>query len=266
MTLWFATILGLVQGLTEFLPISSTAHLRIVPLLFGQNDPGAAFSAVIQLGTLLAVIVYFAKDLFVEIPKAMVKDPSSPMGKLPWFLVVGSIPVAVAGFAGRSFIEGDARSIYVVAAALIFVGGLFFVVEKVGAKNRSMGEITLKDVLIIGLAQACALIPGVSRSGSTIAAALFLGVRRSDAARFSFLLGIPAIGGAGIFELKAALDEFGDNSALPLLVGALAAFASGYVAIRWLLRFLSSNSLVSFGLYRIAVGLMLLVAAAANFI
>jgi undecaprenyl-diphosphatase len=264
MELWFAAVLGVVQGLTEFLPISSTAHLRIVPELLGQPDPGAAYSAVIQLGTLLAVVVDFARDLFVTMPAAMLRDRSSPDARLPVYLIAGTIPIVILGLTLKDFIVGDARSLYVVAGALVGVGALFFVAEHFGSKHRPMVEIALADALIIGMAQACALVPGVSRSGATIAAALFLGLRRSDAARFSFLLGIPAIAGAGIYELRDALEVVGEGAWMPILVGTAFAAVSGYAAIAWLLRFLGRHSLAPFGAYRIALGILLLALCAAG--
>lgn len=266
MALWFAAVLGVLQGLTEFLPISSTAHLRIAPELFGQPDPGAAYSAVIQLGTLLAVIVYFARDLFITMPTAILRDRSSPDARLPLYLIVGTVPIVVLGLSLEDLIVGDARSLYVVAAALIGVGLVFFAAERFGKKERGMAAIAMRDALIIGLAQGCALVPGVSRSGATIAAALFLGLRRSDAARFSFLLGIPAIAGAGLYELKDALAVVGDGAWTPILVGTAFAALSGYAAIAWLLRFLSRNSLAPFGIYRIVLGILLVVLCALGFL
>ena len=251
LTLWFAALLGLVQGLTEFLPVSSTAHLRITPALLGQPDPGASFSAVIQLGTLLAVIVYFAKDLFVKMPRAFFTDRSSPEGRLPVYLVLGTIPIVILGLSLRGLITGPARSLWVVASALAFLAVVMVIAEKRSNLTRTLASIRLSDAMIIGFAQALALVPGMSRSGSTIVFALFLGFRRDDAARFSFLLGIPAIAGAGIFEFKDALAELGTGSLGPLLVGTAVAFISGYASIAWLLRFLGSRTLLSFAGYRL---------------
>jgi len=258
MELWFAALLGLVQGLTEFIPVSSTAHLRILPEAVGQPDPGAAFSAVIQLGTLLAVLVYFARDLFITMPKAMLTDRSSAEAKLPLLIALGSVPIVIAGLSLKNLITGDARSLYVVAIALAVVGAGFFVVERIGKQERGMLSLTWMDGMLIGLAQTLALVPGVSRSGATIACALILGLRRTDAARFSFLLGIPAIAGAGIFELRDALDTTGGSGWLPLVIGTTVAAISGYATIAWLLRFLSRKSLAPFGAYRIVLGILLL--------
>ena len=262
--LWFAAVLGVVQGLTEFLPISSTAHLRLVPTLLGQQDPGAAFSAVIQLGTLLAVVVFFARDLFIDIPKAMWKRPKSAQGRLPWYIALGTIPIVVFGLSLKKFITGDARSLWVIASALIGVGLLMFLADKKGERSRGLESLTLKDALWVGAAQTMALIPGASRSGSTIMAALFLGFKRSDAARFSFLLGIPAILGAGILEIPDALANVGSGAGLALLIGIGTSFISGYASIAWLIRFLGQNSLKGFVGYRVVTGIVIFVLVALN--
>jgi undecaprenyl-diphosphatase len=253
-----AALLGVVQGLTEFLPISSTAHLRIAPELLGQPDPGAAFSAVIQLGTLLAVLIYFARDLFVDIPRAVLFQRDSAAARLPIHLAIGTVPIVLLGLLLKDFIVGDARSLYVVAGALIVVGVVMHVVDRRARGLRAMDEITATDALLIGMAQAMALIPGVSRSGSTIVAALLLGFRRPDAARFSFLLGIPAIAGAGVYEIGDAVATLGPDAWLQLVIGTTTAAVSGYLAIAWLLRYLQRKSLVPFALYRVAVGIALL--------
>lgn len=258
MTLWFAALLGIVQGLTEFLPISSTAHLRIVPALLGQADPGAAFSAVIQLGTLLALLVYFARDLFIDMPRAMFRRDGSENARLPWLLALGTIPIVAAGLSLKDYITGDLRSLWVVGGSLIVVGVLMAVVDRRAKIARGMADLGWRDAALIGAAQALALIPGVSRSGSTIVMALVLGMRRSDAARFSFLLGIPAIAGAGIFELREAVAVLGEGAVMPILVGTATAFISGYAAIAWLISFLGRRSLVPFAAYRVAAGVILL--------
>lgn len=258
MSLWFAALLGLVQGLTEFLPISSTGHLRIAPTLLGQPDPGPAFTAVLQLGTLLAVFVYFAKDLFVTLPRAMIRDPRSPEGMLPWKLALGTIPIVVAGITLKDLVEGDFRSLYVVAGALIGVGVVMAWIDARPTGSRTTLDLGWIHALLIGCAQACALVPGVSRSGATICMALLLGATRAESARFSFLLGVPAIAGAGVFEMKDALDAVGDEGVAPLLVGTLVAAISGYLSIAWLLRFLGTRRLLPFAAYRVVLGLLLL--------
>lgn len=258
MPVWFAVVLGLVQGLTEFLPISSTAHLRIVPALFGQPDPGAAYSAVIQLGTLVAVLTYFARDLFIDMPRALFAGSDRAEARLPYYLAAGTVPVVVLGLTLEDFIVGEARSLYVVAAALVGVGVIMYLADRKARGQRAMDTLTWTDVLIIGLAQSLALIPGVSRSGATITAALFVGLRRPDAARFSFLLGIPAIGGAGLYELGDALDQLGKEAWLPIVIGTIASAVSGYATIAWLLRYLQRNSLAPFAGYRVGLGIALL--------
>jgi len=258
MALWFAALLGLVQGLTEFLPISSTAHLRIAPTLLGQPDPGPAFTAVLQLGTLLAVCVYFAKDLFVTLPRAVFQAPRSPEGLLPWKIAIGTVPIVIAGIALEDHIEGPFRSLYVVAGALIGVGVLMAWIDARASGVRGTYDLGWIEALLIGVAQACALVPGVSRSGATICMALLLGTSRSEAARFSFLLGIPAIAGAGAFEMKDAIDVLGDDALAPLAVGTVVSAISGYLSIAWLLRFLGTRRLLSFSIYRIALGVLLI--------
>jgi len=258
MTLWFAALLGLIQGLTEFLPISSTAHLRIVPALLGQPDPGMAFSAVIQLGTLLAVVAYFARDLFVVMPRALLKDRGSHDARMAIYLVIGTIPVGVAGLALKGYVSGDFRSLFVVGAALIAVAGVMYAADRRGSGTRGIEAVVLADAMIIGAAQAFAIVPGVSRSGATIAAALFLGLRRTDAARFSFLLGVPAIAAAGVYELSEALELLGDGAWAAIAVGTVSAAVSGYLSIAWLLRFLSKHSFNGFVIYRIALGALVI--------
>lgn len=266
MALWFAALLGLVQGLTEFIPISSTAHLRVVPALFGQPDPGAPYTAVIQLGTLIAVLAYFAKDL-ANLPVAMFRDPASVDGRLPWLLAAGTVPIVIAGLAFKHQIEGDLRSLYVIASALIVVGIAMVIIDRIASGReavRPFASITLADALIVGLAQTLALIPGVSRSGATICMALLLGFSRSDSARFSFLLSIPAIAGAGIFEARDAFRALGRDALPALAVGTGVAAVSGYAAIAWLIKWLGSHDLIGFAAYRIVAGLALLGALAAR--
>ena len=265
MPLWFAALLGIVQGLTEFIPVSSTAHLRVVPALFRFPDPGAAYTAVLQLGTLVAVLAYFAKDL-VQLAVAMFKQPASPEGKLPWLIAAGTVPIVVAGLALKKHVEGDRwRSLYVIATALIAVGILMIIIDRYanGRDNpRPIAALTWQDAVLVGLAQSLALVPGVSRSGATICMALCLGFARSDAARFSFLLSIPAIAGAGIFEAKDAFRMLGRDAIPALAVGVTAAAISGYISIAWLLKWLGSHDLIGFAVYRILAGLALLGALA----
>jgi undecaprenyl-diphosphatase len=267
-SLWFAALLGLVQGLTEFIPISSTAHLRVVPALLGYPDPGAAYTAVIQLGTLLAVLAYFARDL-IGLPAALVRDPTSAEGRLPILLAVGTVPIVVAGLALKEHIEGDLRSLYVIAGALIAVGIAMAIIDRYASgrdAHRPLASITYADALLVGVAQSLALVPGVSRSGATICMTLLLGFARSDAARFSFLLSIPAIAGAGIFEAREAIRVLGRDALPALLVGTTAAAVSGYAAIAWLIQWLGSHDLIGFAIYRVVAGLALLGALAARWL
>jgi len=263
-SLWFAILLGAAQGLTEFLPISSTAHLRILPALLGQHDPGAAYTAVLQLGTLAAVLIYFRRALFIEMPRALFTDPRSPKGRLPLYLIAATLPIGIAGIALEDLIVGDARSLWVVSAALIGVGILMWIVDRKAADRRGLDDLQLLDAMLIGAAQALALCPGVSRSGATIIAALLLGMRRTEAASFSFLLSIPAVAGAGVFQLDDAVDQLGADAVTPLIVGTVVAGLTGYASIAWLLRFLGKRSLGGFAYYRVALGAVLIALLAAN--
>ena len=256
--------LGLVQGLTEFLPVSSIAHLRVIPALLGWPDPGAAFSAVLQLGTLAAVLVYFAGDLWIMARAALqgVADGrpwERHEARLAWFILIGTLPIGVCGLLFRRFIEGDFRSLYVISASLIVLGILLWIAEKRALFRRGVEALGWVDSQLIGLAQAMALIPGSSRSGTTMTAAMFLGLTREAAARFSFLLGVPAIGAAGLFELRDLLRHGLEGAGLPALgIGILASTVSGYLAIDFLLRYLRTRTMYVFVWYRIALGLFLL--------
>jgi len=267
MALWFAALLGLIQGLTEFIPVSSTAHLRVAAAVSGQQDAGAAYTAVIQLGTLAAVLAYFAKDI-VALLVAMVRAPASPDGRLPWLIAAGTVPIVIAGLALKKHIEGDLRSLYVIAIALVVVGLGMAVIDRhaSGRLGRGLASITYSDALLIGLGQTLALVPGVSRSGATICMALLLGFARSDAARFSFLLSIPAVGGAGILEARKAFSELGGDAIPSLAVGIGVAGVVGYASIAWFIRWLGTHQLVGFAVYRIAAGLALLAALAARLV
>jgi undecaprenyl-diphosphatase len=221
-------VLGIVQGLTEFLPISSTGHLRIVPAFLGWEDPGAAFTAVTQLGTMTAVLLYFRHDL-LKIARA-------------WL-----------------------RSLYLIGTALIVLGLILLLAERVGTKTRSIEQIEVRDGVAVGFAQALALIPGVSRSGATITAGLFLGLDRPTAARFSFLLSVPAVVLSGVFEmLSIAGDEGAHASTADVIIATFLAFVTGYAAIAWLLRYLSTHSLMIFVIYRVALGTLVLALVSAG--
>lgn len=267
MSLWFAVVMGLVQGLTEFIPVSSSAHLRIVPALLRQPDPGAAYTAVIQLGTLAAVLIYFAKDL-AQFAVPMFKAPTSAEGKLPWLIGIGTVPIVVFGLIFKKHIETDLRSLYYPAFSLIGFGIIMIVVDRMSGGRtdvKPLAAITLMDAVIIGFAQTLALVPGVSRSGATICAALLIGFSRSDSARYSFLLSIPAIAGAALFESVKSLPSL-NVPISSVLVGIAVAFVSGYASIAWFIRWLGQHNLVGFGGYRIVVGVGLLIALATNYL
>ena len=261
MTSLQAIVLGIVQGVTEFLPISSTAHLRVVPALLGWDDPGAAFTAVLQLGSLAAVIGYFMKDLIgmVAASARWVRDrskPPEPAARDLLYIIVGTIPVGVAGILLKHKIEGSFRSLYVIAAAQIVVGLVLAFVEKTSRKTRGFGDITMRDAVIIGCAQMVALIPGASRSGTTLTAAMALGLERPAAARFSFLLSVPAVAAAGIFELPKVLKSHEVGGAT-LALGLLAAVVASYASIAWLLKYLRTRTTIPFVIYRVALGLLI---------
>jgi len=259
-----AVVLGIVQGLTEFLPISSTAHLRIVPELLGWSDPGAAFSAVIQLGTVAAVIIYFAKDV-ARLAAAFFQSIAhrSPFesvdSRLAWFVVIGTIPVGIAGVLFKKSIETSLRSLYVIAFSMIVLALVLFAVEKLASHRKTLDQMTLNNGVIIGLCQAFALIPGSSRSGTTLTGGLAVGLKREDAARYSFLLSIPATSAAGFFELRHFIRASDQPTVGPLIVGTLVSFLAGMVAIAGLLRYLRTHSTGVFVVYRILVGSLLLV-------
>jgi undecaprenyl-diphosphatase len=261
-----AIVLGIVQGLTEFLPISSTGHLRIVPAFLGWEDPGAAFTAVTQLGTMAAVLLYFRADL-TRIALAWLRslrDRSARRelnARIGWYIVLGTIPIGIFGVLFKDQIENGARDLYLIGTALIVLGLVLLAAERVGTRSRSMEQIEARDGLAVGLAQALALVPGVSRSGATITAGLFLGLDRPTAARFSFLLSVPAVVLSGLFELGSILtgEEGQHVSTGNLVLATLLAFVTGYAAIAWLLRYLSTHSTIVFVVYRVALGVLVLV-------
>jgi undecaprenyl-diphosphatase len=258
-----AIVLGIVQGLTEFLPISSTGHLRIVPAFLGWDDPGTAFTAVVQLGTMAAVVVYFRKDLW-SLTLGVIRGlfdknlRSTTEFRHGMYVIIGTIPISVLGLALHSVIEGGfTRNLYVIGTALISLGIVLGVAERIGKRTRSEESLTTRDAVIVGVAQACALIPGVSRSGATISAGLFLGMKRESAARFSFLLSVPAVVLSGIFELPKAMD--GNGASIPATaLATLFAFIFGWLSIAGLLRFLAKHSVWVFVIYRVFVGALVL--------
>jgi undecaprenyl-diphosphatase len=259
-----AVVLGIIQGLTEFLPISSSAHLRIYPELFGWGDPGAAFTAVIQIGTELAVLIFFRKDIG-RIASAWTRSLFRPEyrghldARMGWFIIIGSLPIVLLGVLLKDVIERDFRNLWIIGSALIVLGIVLGVADRVGGTSKRIKQITLRDAVLMGAAQALALIPGVSRSGATLSMGRFLGYDREAATRYAFLLAIPAVVGAGLFELKEI--PHGDNTYGwgPTIVATAVSFAVGYAAIAWLLRYVSTRSYTPFVLYRVALGAAVLV-------
>lgn len=264
-----AIILGITQGITEFLPISSTAHLRIVPAIFGWEDPGAAYTAVIQIGTMLAVIIYFLKDLIKIYSKVLsnllnkkfITDLDSKLG---WYIIIGTIPIGVFGLILEDLIENEFRSLLVIALSLIFFALILLIAEKTSRKNLDLSNITLGKALIVGIAQVFALVPGASRSGVTITGGLFAGFNRETAARFSFLLSVPAIFLSGVYEFYKIFPELTNEGAVSLFVGTVFSFISGILAIEFLLRFLRTHSTYIFIWYRIALGIFLMILLSFN--
>jgi len=262
-----AIVLGVVQGLTEFLPISSSGHLRIVPAFFGWDDPGAAFTAVIQLGTMAAVLLYFRRDLW-RIAVAWLRSLRDPEvrgdldARMGWYIILGTIPIGILGLAFKDPIETKFRNLELIGTTLIVFGLVMLAAEAVSRRDRQLREITRRDGLLIGCAQALALVPGVSRSGATISAGLFLNFDRAAAARYSFLLSVPAVVLSGLFELRHA----GEGN-LPIGTTALAtllAFVTGYASIAFLLRYLVRHSIGVFVAYRLVLGVIVLILAATN--
>lgn len=258
-----AIILGIIQGLTEWLPISSTAHLRIVPALMHWDDPGSAFTAVIQLGTTLAVLIYFRNDLWNAIiawARSIGKSgPKSAEAKLGWAVFWGSIPIVVLGLALKSKIENEARSLWVIAFSLVAMGVVMILAEKLAKHTRKVEDIDVKDGIAVGFWQACALIPGMSRSGSSISGALFQGLDREAAARFSFLFSVPSVLGAGLYELVKARKEILGPQLTPTLVATAVSFVVGYASIAWLIKYLQKRGIGVFVWYRFALAAVLVV-------
>ena len=263
-----AIVLGIVQGLTEFLPVSSTGHLRIVPAFAGWEDPGAAFTAVTQLGTMLAVLIYFRADLW-RITSTWLRSLRRPElrgtldARMGWYILLGTIPIGVFGLAFDDQIEEGARSLYLIGCTLIVLGLLLLAAERVARHDRPIEGITRRDAIVIGFAQAMALVPGVSRSGATLTAGLFLGFDRTSAARYSFLLSVPAVVLSGLFELRKIGDE-GGAGFVDTAIATLMAFIAGYAAIAFLLRWLVTHSTAVFVAYRVALGSLVLALTAAG--
>jgi undecaprenyl-diphosphatase len=266
MSIFEAIVLGVVQGLSEFLPVSSTAHLRIVPAFVGWKDPGAAFTAVIQLGTMAAVLLYFRADIW-RIARTWLTSLRVPErrgeldARLGWYLILGTIPIGVFGLIFKDQIESGARDLYLIGATLIVLGLVLGWADAVGRKDRGIETIETRDGAFVGVAQALALVPGVSRSGATITAGLLRGLNRPAAARFSFLLSVPAVVLSGLFELRHAGGKAG---AAALVTSTVLAFVTGYVSIAFLLRYLTTHSVSVFVVYRVALGAIVLALVAAG--
>ena len=265
-----AVVLGVVQGLTEFLPVSSTAHLRVVPAFLGWDDPGAAFTAVTQLGTTVAVLIYFRRDLarIVVTWSRSLRDPalrSELDARLGWYIGLGTIPIGFFGLLFKDQIEHEARNLYLIGGTLITLGIVLMLAERVGSRSRPLTEVTARDAGLVGLAQAAALMPGVSRSGATISAGLFRGLERPAAARYSFLLSIPAIVLSGLLELSEIGAGDGPGP-VATAVATIVAFVVGYASIAWLLRYLATHSTAVFVGYRIGLGLLVITLAATGVI
>lgn len=271
MSIWEAIVLGIVQGITEFLPISSSGHLILVPWLFGWDEPGLTFNVGVHIGTLMAVIIYFWRDLFamaVALPKGIItRQPrQDPKSFLAIIIILGTIPAVIVGFTLEDSIadffhsgEGGDLALVLIAIALMVLGLMLALAERLAVHHRPIEDVTLRDGLLIGMAQALALFPGVSRSGSTITAGLFLGFRREAAARFSFLLGVPAIVGAAVLEIRNLIDNgLSGDEAQVFAAGIITSGIVGYIAIAFMLRFLVSHTTRIFILYRLVFGVLVL--------
>lgn len=264
-----AVVLGVLQGLTEFLPISSSAHLAIFPKFLGWEDPGAAFTAVVQIGTEIAVVLYFWRDIWT-IATGWLRGLVSAEARqehewrMGWFVIVGSVPIVVLGLALQDLIDSEFRNLWVIGTTLIVLGVVLGVAERVGRKTRPIQELTWGHAVLLGLAQAAALVPGVSRSGATITMGLFLGYERAAATRYAFLLAIPAVVGAGVFNLKEIPGGQNEYGAMPTLVGTVVSFVVGLAVIHWLLKYVSTRSYAPFVAYRIGLGSLVLVLVGAG--
>jgi len=270
-SIWDAIILGIVQGLTEFLPISSSAHLRIVgEFLPAAQDPGATFTAITQIGTEIAVLLYFWRDITGILGawfRALGKNRDTldaatrQQAKLGWWIIIGTLPIVVVGYTAQELIRDTFRSLWLVASVLIIFGIVLYIADRLGRQERTLDTLSGGHGLSYGLAQTLALIPGVSRSGATIAMGRSLGYTRSEAMRFSFLLSIPAVLGSGFYELRTAIVDpvaAGPLNATATAVATLVAFLVGYAVIAWLMRYIRTGSFLPFVIYRVALGAVLL--------
>ena len=265
-----AIFLGALQGLTEFLPISSSAHIRIAGELFGTNsDPGATFTAITQIGTELAVLIYFRRDIvriisawLSQISRKELQGAEKSDARLGWLIILGTMPIVALGYFGQEIIRNDFRSLWLIATTLIVFGIILGIADKYGKTERQIHQLTPMHGVLYGFAQSLALIPGVSRSGATIAMGRFMGYSREAALRYSFLLALPAVFGSGFYELKGALDETGSEQVFSLaetFMATAVAFVIGYAVIAWLLKYVTTKSFAPFIIYRITLGTLLIV-------
>jgi undecaprenyl-diphosphatase len=273
-----ALILGVVQGLTEFLPISSSAHIRIVgEFLDGAKDPGARFTAITQIGTELAVAIYFRNDIkailvawFRQVlRRAELSTEEKGQARMGWLIIIGSVPIVVLGYFGRDIITNDLRSLWLIASVMVIFGVILGIADKFGKSERPLEKLNTPHGLLYGAAQALALVPGVSRSGATIAMGRFLGYTREAALRYSFLLAIPAVFGSGLYQLKEAFSSDVAKNAFTIpetLVATGVAFIVGYTVIAWLIKFVSTKSFMPFIIYRVVLGSLILILLATGVI
>jgi undecaprenyl-diphosphatase len=276
--LFDAIILGIIQGLTEFLPISSSAHIRIAGEFLGSaQDPGARFTAITQIGTELAVLLYFRNDI-KKIASSWIRKvilrtklygDEAGQARMGWLILVGSLPIAVLGYLGKDVITNNFRSLWLIASVLIVFGVILGIADHFGRKDLKLNSLNTRDGLLYGIAQSMALVPGVSRSGATIAMGRILGYTREAALRYSFLLALPAVFGSGLYELKDAISTNGAPAAFSLgetFVATAIAFVIGYAVIAWLLKFVSTKSFMPFIVYRVLLGSALLMLLATGVI
>ena len=261
---WFeAVVLGVVQGLTEFLPISSSAHILIISQLFGWEDPGAAFTAVTQIGTEMAVILYFRKDIW-RIISTWAQSLLKPAlrgnidARMGWYVIIGTLPIAILGVLFQDQIETIARNLWLVSFTLIFFGLVLGLADRIGRKSQQVDDLNIRDGILYGIGQAFALIPGVSRSGATISMGLFLGYTRAAATRYAFLLAIPAVMASGLYE-ATKIGEGPTPDWGPTILATVIAFVIGYLVIAWLIRYISANSYMPFVIYRIGLGVLVII-------
>lgn len=256
-----AVFLALLQGLTEFLPVSSSAHLILPSQLFGWTDQGLAFDVALHVGTLSAVLIYFRMDV-LTMGRAwfgsFFGSGITAESRLAWFVILGTVPAGIAGFLANGLVEDYLRSTLVIASATLLFGALLYVAERMGSHQRGLDQLSVKDVLVVGFAQALALIPGTSRSGITITAAIMLGLNRTAAARFSFLLSIPIIGAAGLLKTSDLLQSEIDIDWTNILLGTVIAFISAYLCIGWFLKIIDRIGLIPFAVYRLILGVILI--------